>query len=157
MMERRVRGNSHARCEAGEKVESGAGAPLRPYLSLSWRPSDLQQREGRIIRQGNENKEVDIYSYVTEGTFDAYLYQLVESKQKFISQIMTSKSPVRSAEDVDEQALSYAEIKALASGNPMIKEKMDLDIEVSKLCLLYTSRRWPCRIPAHENIKRAGV
>lgn len=106
------------------------------HLDCPWRPSDLQQREGRIIRQGNENKEVDIYSYVTEGTFDAYLYQLVESKQKFISQIMTSKSPVRSAEDVDEQALSYAEIKALASGNPLIKEKMDLDIEVSKLKLL---------------------
>lgn len=93
------------------------------HLECPWRPSDLQQREGRIIRQGNENPEVDIYSYVTEGTFDAYLYQLVESKQKFISQIMTSKSPVRSAEDVDEQALSYAEIKALASGNPMIKER----------------------------------
>ena len=106
------------------------------HLDCPWRPSDLQQREGRIIRQGNENSEVDIYSYVTEGTFDAYLYQLVESKQKFISQIMTSKSPVRSAADVDEQALSYAEIKALASGNPMIKEKMDLDIEVSKLKLL---------------------
>ena len=106
------------------------------HLDCPWRPSDLQQREGRIIRQGNENPEVDIYSYVTEGTFDAYLYQLVESKQKFISQIMTSKSPVRSAEDVDEQALSYAEIKALASGNPMIKEKMDFDIEVSKLKLL---------------------
>ena len=106
------------------------------HLECPWRPSDLQQREGRIIRQGNENPAVDIYSYVTEGTFDAYLYQLVESKQKFISQIMTSKSPVRSAEDVDEQALSYAEIKALASGNPMIKEKMDLDIEVSKLKLL---------------------
>ena len=106
------------------------------HLDCPWRPADLQQREGRIIRQGNENKEVDIYSYVTEGTFDSYLYQLVESKQKFISQIMTSKSPVRSAEDVDEQALSYAEIKALASGNPLIKEKMDLDIEVSKLKLL---------------------
>ena len=106
------------------------------HLDCPWHPSDLQQREGRIIRQGNENPEIDIYSYVTEGTFDAYLYQLVESKQKFISQIMTSKSPVRSAEDVDEQALSYAEIKALASGNPMIKEKMDLDIEVSKLKLL---------------------
>ena len=106
------------------------------HLDCPWRPSDLQQREGRIVRQGNENPEVDIYSYVTEGTFDAYLYQLVESKQKFISQIMTSKSPVRSAEDVDEQALSYAEIKALASGNPLIKEKMDLDIEVSKLKLL---------------------
>lgn len=106
------------------------------HLDCPWRPADLQQREGRIIRQGNENAEVDIYSYVTDGTFDAYLYQLVERKQKFIAQIMTSKSPVRSAEDVDEQALSYAEIKALASGNPLIKEKMDLDIEVSKLKLL---------------------
>ena len=109
------------------------------HLDCPWRPSDLQQREGRIIRQGNENTEVDIYSYVTEGTFDAYLYQLVERKQKFIAQIMTSKSPVRSAEDVDEQALSYAEIKALASGNPLIKEKMDLDIEVTKLKLLKSS------------------
>ena len=136
MMERRVRGNSHARCETGEKVESGAAAPLRPYLSSSWRPSDLQQREGRIIRQGNENPEVEIYTYVTEATFDSYLYQLVESKQKFIGQIMTSKSPVRSAEDIDEQALSYAEIKALCTGNPYIKEKMDLDIEVSRLKLL---------------------
>lgn len=94
------------------------------------------QREGRIVRQGNENPEVDIFSYVTEETFDAYLYQLVENKQKFIGQIMTSKSPVRSAEDVDEQALSYAEIKALATGNPHIKEKMDLDVAVSKLKLL---------------------
>ena len=109
------------------------------HLDCPWRPSDLQQREGRIIRQGNENTEVDIYSYVTEGTFDGYLYQLVERKQKFIAQIMTSKSPVRSAEDVDEQALSYAEIKALASGNPLIKEKMDLDIEVTKLKLLKSS------------------
>ena len=109
------------------------------HLDCPWRPADLQQREGRIIRQGNENAEVDIYSYVTEGTFDAYLYQLVERKQKFIAQIMTSKSPVRSAEDVDEQALSYAEIKALASGNPLIKEKMDLDIEVTKLKLLKSS------------------
>ena len=106
------------------------------HLDCPWRPADFQQREGRIIRQGNENAEVDIYSYVTEGTFDAYLYQLVERKQKFIAQIMTSKSPVRSAEDVDDQALSYAEIKALASGNPLIKEKMDLDIEVTKLKLL---------------------
>ena len=109
------------------------------HLDCPWRPADLQQREGRIIRQGNENTEVDIYSYVTEGTFDAYLYQLVERKQKFIAQIMTSKSPVRSAEDVDDQALSYAEIKALASGNPLIKEKMDLDIEVTKLKLLKSS------------------
>lgn len=111
------------------------------HLDCPWRPADIQQREGRIIRQGNENAEVDIYSYVTEGTFDAYLYQLVERKQKFIAQIMTSKSPVRSAEDVDEQALSYAEIKALASGNPLIKEKMDLDIEVSRLKLLKANHR----------------
>lgn len=136
MMERRVRGNSHARCEAGEKVESGAGAPLRPYLSLSWRPGDLEQRSGRIIRQGNRNKQVHIYRYVTEGTFDSYLWQTVENKQKFISQIMTSKSPVRSCDDVDETALSFAEIKALCAGNPQIKEKMDLDIEVSRLKVL---------------------
>ena len=96
----------------------------------------MQQREGRIIRQGNENPKVNIYTYVTENTFDSYLYQLVEGKQKFIGQIMTSKSPVRSAEDIDETALSYAEIKALCSGNPHIKEKMDLDIEVQKLKLL---------------------
>ncbi|MDD4510631.1 MAG: SNF2-related protein, partial [Oscillospiraceae bacterium] len=126
----------------GSTARMGAGTNCQQklvalhHVDCPWRPSDLQQREGRIIRQGNENPEVDIYSYVTEGTFDAYLYQLVESKQKFISQIMTSKSPVRSAEDVDEQSLSYAEIKALASGNPQIKEKMDLDIEVSKLKLL---------------------
>lgn len=94
------------------------------HLDCPWRPSDLQQREGRIIRQGNENPEVDIYTYVTENTFDSYLYQLVEGKQKFIGQIMTSKSPVRSAEDIDETALSYAEIKALCAGNPHIKEKM---------------------------------
>lgn len=129
----------------GSTQRMGAGTNVQQklvalhHVDCPWRPSDLQQREGRIIRQGNENPEVDIFSYVTEGTFDAYLYQLVESKQKFISQIMTSKSPVRSAEDVDETALSYAEIKALASGNPMIKEKMDLDIEVSKLKLLKSS------------------
>ena len=106
------------------------------HLDCPWRPSDLQQREGRIIRQGNKNSLVHIYSYLTENTFDAYLYQLVENKQKFISQIMTSKSPVRSAEDIDELQLSYAVAKALCSGNPLIKEKMDLDIEVSKLQLL---------------------
>jgi len=118
---------------AGTNVQKKLAA--LSHIDCPWRPSDLQQREGRIIRQGNENPEVDIFSYVTEGTFDAYLYQLVESKQKFIGQIMTSKSPVRSAEDVDEAALSYAEIKALATGNPYIKEKMDLDIEVSRLKL----------------------
>ena len=105
-------------------------------LDCPWRPSDLEQRAGRIVRQGNQNSDVYIYRYVTEQTFDAYLYQLVENKQKFISQIMTSKSPVRSAEDIDEASLNYAEIKALASGNPKIKEKMDLDIQVSKLKLL---------------------
>ena len=96
----------------------------------------MQQREGRIIRQKNENDEVDIYTYVTENTFDSYLYQLVESKQKFIGQIMTSKSPVRSAEDIDETALSYAEIKALCAGDERIKEKMDLDVDVQRLKLL---------------------
>ena len=123
----------------GSTAKMGAGTNVQQKLialhhtDCPWRPSDLQQREGRIIRQGNENEEIEIYSYVTEQTFDSYLYQLVESKQKFISQIMTSKSPVRSAEDVDETALNYAEIKALASGNPLIKDKMNLDIEVSKL------------------------
>ena len=134
-----MRGNSHARCEAGEKVESGADAPLRPYLSLSWRPSDLQQRLGRIVRQGNDNEEVNIFRYVTEGTFDAYLYQLVENKQKFIAQIMTSKAPVRVADDVDETALSYSEIKALATGNPLIIEKCNLEMEVAKLNMLKSS------------------
>ena len=126
----------------GSTAKMGAGTNVQQKLiaihhtDCPWRPADLQQREGRIIRQGNENPEVNIYSYVTEETFDAYLYQLVENKQKFIGQIMTSKSPVRSAEDVDKQALSYAEIKALATGNPYIKEKMDLDVAVSKLKLL---------------------
>ena len=105
-------------------------------MECPWKPSELQQREGRIIRQGNENKEVQIYTYVTENTFDSYLYHVVESKQKFIGQIMTSKSPVRAAEDIDETALSYAEIKALCTGNPYIKEKMDLDIDVQRLKLL---------------------
>ena len=109
------------------------------HLDCPWRPADLQQREGRIIRQGNENSEVEITTYVTENTFDSYLYQLVEGKQKFIGQIMTSKSPVRSAEDIDETALSYAEIKALCTGNPHIKEKMDLDIDVQRLKLLKSS------------------
>lgn len=105
-------------------------------LDCPWRPRDLEQRSGRIVRQGNKNDEVHIFRYVTENTFDAYLYQILENKQRFISQIMTSKSPVRSAEDIDETALSYAEVKALATGNPLIKEKMDLDIQVSKLKLL---------------------
>lgn len=123
-----------------QKMGAGTNAQRKlialHHMDCPWRPSDLQQREGRIIRQGNENPKVDIYTYVTENTFDSYLYQLVEGKQKFIGQIMTSKSPVRSAGDIDETALSYAEIKALCSGNPHIKEKMDLDIEVQKLKLL---------------------
>ena len=105
-------------------------------LDVPWRPADLEQRAGRIVRQGNENKKVEIYRYVTENTFDAYLWQTIENKQKFISQIMTSKTPVRVAEDVDESSLNYAEIKALATGNPLIKEKMDLDMEVNKLRML---------------------
>ena len=102
-------------------------------LDVPWRPSDLEQRAGRIIRQGNENKHVQVFRYVTEGTFDAYLWQIIESKQRFISQIMTSKTPVRSAEDVDEATLSYAEIKAIAAGNPLIKEKMDIDVKLERL------------------------
>ena len=117
-------------------MESGAAAPLRPYLSSSWRPRDLTQRKGRIERQGNQNPLVHVCRYVTEGTFDAYLWQTVENKQKFISQIMTSKSPVRSCEDIDETALSFAEIKALCAGDPRIKERMDLDVEVSKLKIM---------------------
>lgn len=108
-------------------------------LDCPWRPSDLAQRLGRIVRQGNENDEVEIYRYVTEGTFDAYLYQLVENKQKFISQIMTGKTPIRAMEDVDETALSFAEIKALATGNPLIIEKCNLDMEVGKLNMLKAS------------------
>ena len=105
-------------------------------LDCPWRPGDLEQRAGRIVRQGNMNPEVSIYRYVTEATFDAYLWQTVENKQKFISQIMTSKSPVRSCEDMDETALSYAEIKALCAGDPRIKEKMDLDVDVARLKLM---------------------
>jgi hypothetical protein len=126
----------------GSTQKMGAGTNVQDKLiamhdlDCPWRPSDLQQRAGRIVRQGNENSDVHIYRYVTEQTFDAYLYQLVEGKQKFASQIMTSKSPVRSAEDIDATALSYAEVKMLATGNPYIKEKMDLDIQVQKLNLL---------------------
>ena len=154
----------------GSTQKMGAGTNVQDRLialhdvDCPWRPSDLEQRSGRIIRQGNSNPDVDIYRYVTEQTFDAYLYQLVEGKQKFVSQIMTSKSPVRSAEDIDETALSYAEIKMLATGNPYIKEKMDLDIQVQKLKLLksnFLSERYaledkiikyyPQRITALEN------
>ena len=129
----------------GSTFKMGAGTNVQNLIIAShdldcpWRPRDLEQRAGRTIRQGNKNKKVDIVRYVTEGTFDAYLYQVIENKQKFISQIMTSKSPARSVEDIDEAALSYAEIKALATGNPYIKEKMDLDIQVSKLQLLKQS------------------
>jgi N12 class adenine-specific DNA methylase len=126
----------------GSTFRMGAGTNVQELLvalhdlDCPWRPRDLEQRSGRIIRQGNKNEEVHIFRYVTENTFDAYLYQIIENKQRFISQIMTSKSPVRSAEDIDETALSYAEVKALATGNPYIREKMDLDIQVSKLKLL---------------------
>ena len=126
----------------GSTFKMGAGTNVQDRLialhdlDCPWRPRDLEQRSGRIVRQGNKNDEVHIFRYVTENTFDAYLYQILENKQRFISQIMTSKSPVRSAEDIDETSLSYAEVKALATGNPLIKEKMDLDIQVSKLKLL---------------------
>ena len=129
----------------GSTQKMGAGTNVQDRLialhdlDCPWRPSDLQQRLGRIVRQGNENEEVEIYRYVTEGTFDAYLYQLVENKQKFIAQIMTSKAPVRVADDVDETALSYSEIKALATGNPLIIEKCNLDMEVARLNMLKAS------------------
>ena len=158
----------------GSTQKMGAGTNVQDRLialhdiDCPWRPSDLEQRAGRIIRQGNSNPEVEIYRYVTEQTFDAYLYQLVEGKQKFASQIMTSKSPVRSADDIDETALSYAEIKMLATGNPYIKEKMDLDIQVQKLKLLkanYLSEKYdledkiikfyPQKIAALNNIIKA--
>ncbi|MCD8225401.1 MAG: SNF2-related protein [Clostridiales bacterium] len=134
--------NGQVRVLLGSTQKMGAGTNVQDrliavhHLDVGWRPSDMTQRNGRIIRQGNSNREVQVYQYVTEGTFDAYLYQTLENKQKFISQIMTSKSPVRSCDDVDEQALSYAEIKALCAGNPLIKEKMDLDIEVARLKVL---------------------
>ena len=126
----------------GSTAKMGAGTNVQDrlialhHLDIGWKPSDLEQREGRIIRQGNNNKKVHIFRYVTESTFDSYMWQLIENKQKFISQIMTSKAPVRSCEDVDEAALSYAEVKALATGNPAVKEKMALDVDVAKLKLL---------------------
>ena len=126
----------------GSTAKMGAGTNVQDRLvamhdlDCPWRPGDLEQRAGRIVRQGNMNKDVHIFRYVTEGTFDSYLWQTVENKQKFISQIMTSKSPVRACDDVDETALSYAEIKALCAGDPRIKEKMDLDIDVTKLKLM---------------------
>ena len=123
----------------GSTAKLGAGTNVQKrlialhHLDVPWRPSDIEQREGRILRQGNENKEVYVFRYVTEGTFDAYSWQLIENKQKFIGQIMTSKSPARSCDDMDEAALSYAEVKALAAGNPLIKEKMDLDVQLTRL------------------------
>ena len=135
----------------GSTAKMGAGTNVQKklialhHLDVPWRPSDIEQREGRMVRQGNENKEVAIYRYVTEGTFDAYSWQLIENKQRFIGQIMTGKSPARSCDDMDEAALSYAEVKALAAGNPAIKEKMDLDIQVTKLRTLkaqYASQKY---------------
>ena len=129
----------------GSTFKMGAGTNVQKklvaehHMDVPWRPSDIEQREGRIIRQGNDNEQVHVYRYVTENTFDSYMWQTIENKQKFISQIMTSKSPVRSCEDIDETALSYAEVKALATGNPYIKEKMDLDIQVARLKLLKAS------------------
>ena len=135
----------------GSTAKMGAGTNVQQrlialhHLDVPWRPSDIEQREGRILRQGNENKEVYVFRYVTEGTFDAYSWQLIENKQRFIGQIMTSKSPARSCEDMDEAALSYAEVKALAAGNPLIKEKMDLDVQLTRLKTLksaYDSQRY---------------
>ncbi len=135
----------------GSTAKMGAGTNVQKrlialhHLDIPWRPSDIEQREGRILRQGNDNPKVEIYRYVTQGTFDSYMWQTIENKQKFIGQIMTSKSPARSCEDVDETALTYAEVKALATGNPAIKEKMDLEVQVSKLKLLksnYLSTRY---------------
>ena len=159
----------------GSTAKMGAGTNVQTllvavhHLDVGWRPSDMTQRNGRIIRQGNQNKQVYVYNYVTESTFDAYLYQTLENKQKFISQIMTSKSPMRSCDDIDEQALSYAEIKALCAGDPRIREKMDLDVQVSKLKLLkanHTSqiyrlesdiaKRYPVQITALKE-KIAGM
>lgn len=139
----RIMIGSTSKCGAGMNVQDKLVA--LHHLDCPWRPSDLEQREGRIIRQGNENPDVDVFRYVTDSTFDAYLYQIIENKQRFISQIMTSKSPVRSCEDIDETTLSYAEVKALCAGNPLIKEKMDLDVSVAKLKVLkanFTSQQY---------------
>ncbi len=142
----------------GSTAKMGAGTNVQDrlialhHLDVPWRPSDIEQQEGRILRQGNMNDKVKIFRYVTEGTFDSYSWQLIENKQKFIGQIMTSKSPVRSCEDIDEAALTYAEVKALATGNPYIKEKMDLDIQVSKLKLLKANHTSQC-----EDIDEAAL
>ncbi len=166
----RVR-SGQVRVLLGSTAKMGAGTNVQKlliaehHLDVPWRPADIEQREGRIIRQGNENENVDIYRYVTENTFDAYMWATIEAKQRFISQIMTSKSPSRSCEDIDEQALSYAEVKALAAGDPRIKERMDLEVEVSKLKLLKASHanqqyelqnrllRVPLEIKQYEKIK----
>ena len=159
--------SGQARILLGSTPKLGAGTNIQDrlialhHLDCPWKPSDLEQQEGRILRQGNRNQKVKIFRYVTENTFDSYMWQILENKQKFISQIMTSKSPVRACDDVDDTALTYAEIKALATGNPYIKEKMDLDIQVSKLKLMranHTSqiyslesdiaRRYPAEITA---------
>ena len=142
---------SKVRILLGSTSKMGAGTNIQDrlvavhHLDVGWKPSDMTQRNGRIIRQGNKNKTVHIFNYVTEGTFDSYMFQTLENKQRFISQIMTSKSPVRSCEDVDEQVLSYAEVKALCAGNPLIKEKTNLEVEVAKLKILkadYQSQRY---------------
>ena len=147
----------------GSTPKLGAGTNIQDrlialhHLDVPWKPSDLEQQEGRILRQGNQNEKVKIFRYVTENTFDAYMWQILENKQKFISQIMTSKSPVRACEDVDDTALSYAEIKALATGNPYIKEKMDLDIQVSKLKLMkanHTSQKYRLETDIAKNYPR---
>ena len=161
------RGN--VRILIGSTAKMGAGTNVQRklvaehHLDIPWRPSDIEQREGRMIRQGNTNESVEVFRYVTENTFDAYMWQTIESKQKFISQIMTSKSPVRSCEDIDETALSYAEVKALATGNPYIKEKMDLEIDVSRLKLLkanYQSQKYAMedKLLKHfpREVKRTG-
>ena len=151
----------------GSTAKMGAGTNVQDklialhHLDVPWRPSDIEQQEGRILRQGNQNPKVKIFRYVTEGTFDSYSWQVIENKQKFIGQIMTSKSPVRSCEDIDESALSYAEVKALATGNPYIKEKMDQDIQVSKMKLLKANHasqiyRLEDNITKHYPQRRAG-
>lgn len=127
------------------------------HLDVPWRPSDIEQREGRILRQGNENKRVQIFRYATEGSFDAYSWQLIENKQRYISQIMTSKTPARSCEDLDEATLTYAEVKALCAGNPLIKEKMDLDNEVARLSTLRSAtmrRSMNCRTLSLSGIRQ---
>ena len=150
MLFSRVR-SGQVRIVLASTSKMGAGTNIQDkllalhHLDVPWRPSDVEQQEGRILRQGNTNPEVHIYRYITEQTFDAFMWQTLENKQKFISQVMTSKSPARSCEDMDQAALNYAEVKALASGNPLIMEKTELDTEVTKLKMMkasYTSRHY---------------